>query len=95
MLWRRKSIALELIGKIWGVCGGLAKYFNKDPTVIRVIAALSLLFGTLGLWAYIVMALVVPLEGSQVIRPKGEIKGDVQCAQNDKEVKDDEDRQET
>ena len=41
------------------------------------------------------MALVVPLEGSQVIRPKGEIKEDVQCAQNDKEVKGNGDRQET
>lgn len=77
MLWRRKSIAVELIGKIWGVCGGLAKYFNKDPTVIRVIAALLLLFGTLGLWAYIVMALVVPLEDSEVTTPKGEIKKDI------------------
>jgi hypothetical protein len=41
------------------------------------------------------MALVVPLEGSQVIRPKDEIKEDVQCAQNDKEVKGNGDRQET
>ncbi len=41
------------------------------------------------------MALVVPLEGSQVIRPKGEIKEDVQCAQNDKGVKGNGDRQET
>jgi phage shock protein PspC (stress-responsive transcriptional regulator) len=55
--------------KIWGVCGGLAKYFDKDPTIIRVIAALSLLFGTLGLWAYIIMALVVPLEDSEATTP--------------------------
>ncbi len=48
--------------KIWGVCGGLAKYFDKDPTTIRVIAVLSFLFGTLGIWAYIIMALVVPEE---------------------------------
>ncbi len=62
--------------KIWGVCGGLAKYFDKDPTIIRLIAALSLLFGTLGLWAYIIMALVVPLESSKITTPKGEIKED-------------------
>ena len=48
--------------KIWGVCGGLAKYFDKDPTTIRIIAVLSLLLGTLGIWAYIIMALVVPEE---------------------------------
>jgi phage shock protein PspC (stress-responsive transcriptional regulator) len=59
------------------VCGGLAKYFDKDPTIIRVIAVLSLLFGTLGIWAYIVMALVVPLESSEVTTPKDEIKEDM------------------
>ncbi len=48
--------------KIWGVCGGLAKYFDMDPTIVRVIAILSLFFGTLGIWAYIIMTLVVPEE---------------------------------
>jgi len=48
--------------KIWGVCGGLAKYFDIDPTIVRVIAILSIFFGTLGIWAYIIMALVVPEE---------------------------------
>lgn len=52
--------------KIWGVCGGLAKYFDIDPTVVRVIAIVSLFFGTLGIWIYIIMALVVPLESSEV-----------------------------
>ena len=47
---------------IWGVCGGLAKYFDVDPTIIRVIAIVSIFFTGLGLLAYIVMAIVVPLE---------------------------------
>ncbi len=47
---------------IWGVCGGLAKYFDIDPTIIRVIAIVSIFFTGLGLLAYIVMAIVVPLE---------------------------------
>ena len=55
--------------KIWGVCGGLAKYFDKDPASIRVVAVLSLLLGTAGIWAYIVMAIVVPLENSEVVKP--------------------------
>ena len=55
--------------KLWGVCGGLAKYFDKDPAVIRVIAVLSVLLGTAGIWAYIVMAIVIPLENSEVIKP--------------------------
>ena len=48
--------------KIWGVAGGLAEHFDVDPTLIRIIFAASLLVGTLGLWVYIIMAIVVPKE---------------------------------
>jgi phage shock protein C len=48
--------------KLWGVCGGLANYFDMDPTIIRVIAVASLFVGSLGFWIYIIMALVVPAE---------------------------------
>jgi len=48
--------------KIWGVCGGLAKYFDMDPTIVRVIFVASLLCGTMGLWVYIIMAIIVPQE---------------------------------
>ena len=52
--------------KIWGVCGGLAKRFDVDPTMIRVIFVVSLLCGSLGFWVYIIMAIMVPLEGKEV-----------------------------
>jgi phage shock protein C len=45
-----------------GVCGGLAKYFNIDPVIVRIIAVASIFAGTLGFWIYIIMALVVPTE---------------------------------
>ena len=48
--------------KIWGICGGLAEYFDVDPTIVRVIAVVSLLFGTAGIWAYVIMRFVVPEE---------------------------------
>ena len=48
--------------KLWGVCGGLAKYLDIDPTIIRVIAVASLFVGSLGFWIYIIMALVIPVE---------------------------------
>ena len=48
--------------KLAGVCGGLAKYFDIDPTIVRVVAVASLFVGTLGLWVYIIMAIIVPLE---------------------------------
>lgn len=50
--------------KIFGVCGGLAEYFNIDPVIIRVIwAVLALCYGT-GVVLYLVMAFVLPVQGS-------------------------------
>ena len=46
--------------KIAGVCGGVAKYLNIDPTVVRIIFLLTFLAGTVGLWAYLVMWLCMP-----------------------------------
>lgn len=47
---------------IWGVCGGIAKYFDVDPTVIRVIGVLTLLFGFMGLLIYPILTIITPLE---------------------------------
>jgi len=51
---------------LWGVCGGLAKYFDIDPTIVRVVAVLLIFANGLGILAYIIMAIIVPLEGSKV-----------------------------
>ncbi len=46
--------------KLCGVCGGIAEYFNIDPTIVRLIwAILVLCFGT-GILAYIIAAIVLP-----------------------------------
>jgi phage shock protein C len=46
-----------------GVAGGLAEYWNADPSLIRVIWALLIIFtGGLALVVYIVMAIVIPEE---------------------------------
>ena len=60
--------------KIWGVCGGLAKYFNIDPIIVRVIAVVSIFVTGLSIIAYIVMAIVVPLESSEITKPQDETK---------------------
>lgn len=57
--------------KICGVCGGMAKYLNMDPTVLRVIWALVTAFAGAGLIAYIVCALVMEEEPENVL--EGEI----------------------
>ena len=50
--------------KIWGVCSGIANYLGIDPTLVRVIAVVSIFVSGLGIIAYIVMAIMVPLEDS-------------------------------
>lgn len=46
--------------KLAGVCGGIAEYFDIDPTIVRLLWALiSLAYGT-GIIAYIVCAFIIP-----------------------------------
>lgn len=48
---------------IAGVCGGIANYFNIDPTLVRLIFVFGALGTVSGLfWAYLIMALIVPEE---------------------------------
>ena len=46
---------------ICGVCGGIAEYFNVDPTLIRLAVVLlaCLSFGTV-IIAYIIAAIIMP-----------------------------------
>ena len=50
--------------KIWGVCAGLAKYFDIDPTFVRVLAILSIFISGIGIIAYGIMTIIVPLENT-------------------------------
>lgn len=47
---------------IAGVCGGIADYFDIDPTWVRLIFIIFLLLGGSAILVYLVMWLVVPLE---------------------------------
>lgn len=46
---------------IFGVCGGLAKYYNMDPTLVRVLMFLFTLT-VIGILGYIVIGLIIPEE---------------------------------
>ncbi|MBP5159628.1 MAG: PspC domain-containing protein [Lachnospiraceae bacterium] len=46
--------------KICGVCGGIAEYFNSDPTVIRLLLVLFCCLGGSGIIAYIIAAIIMP-----------------------------------
>ena len=43
-----------------GVCGGLAEYLGMDATIVRVIYALLVLFGGVGILLYLILALLMP-----------------------------------
>ena len=45
---------------ICGVCGGIARYFNVDPTIVRVATVLLVVPGGMSLWVYIIAALIMP-----------------------------------
>ncbi len=64
---------------IAGVCGGFAEYFNMDPTIVRLIAVLALFIGFFpAVIAYIVMAIVIPLQGSTAQQPEQTVRENVQ-----------------
>jgi phage shock protein C len=49
---------------ITGVCSGIAAYFNADPTLVRVVAAvLTVLTSGAGILLYAAAALIIPEEG--------------------------------
>ena len=54
-LYRSKSDRM-----IVGVCAGIADYFNIDPTIVRVIWAVTSLFALVGVFAYVACAFIIP-----------------------------------
>lgn len=47
---------------IFGVCGGIAEYFEIDPVIIRLVFLLLGLSGGVGIVIYIIGAIIIPEE---------------------------------
>lgn len=45
---------------VCGVCGGIAEYFDIDPTLVRLGWVLFCALGGSGILAYIIAAIVIP-----------------------------------
>ena len=43
-----------------GVCGGIAEYFNLDPTLVRLGWVVFCALGGSGILAYIIAAIIIP-----------------------------------
>lgn len=50
---------------IFGICGGMAKFFSLDATLIRVLWAVATIFGFGSpIILYLIMGFIVPKEGA-------------------------------
>ena len=55
-----KKLTKSYDKKLFGVCGGIADYFNIDPTFVRLIWLVFVLCLGTGVWAYIIAAIIMP-----------------------------------
>lgn len=46
--------------KLCGVCGGIAEYFDVDPTVIRLLWIILIFCAGTGILAYFIAAIIMP-----------------------------------
>ncbi|MCD6576941.1 MAG: PspC domain-containing protein [Anaerolineaceae bacterium] len=59
-LYRNKSDVM-----IAGVCSGLGEYLDVDPTAIRLIFVLLFFIGFGGLWIYLILWIIMPVDPGQ------------------------------
>ena len=57
---KRRLYRIEQGAKLAGVCGGVAEFFDVDPTLVRMITVLLVFFGGMSIWVYIIAALIMP-----------------------------------
>ena len=43
-----------------GVCAGLADFFAIDVVIVRLVVLALFLAGTIGLWPYLILWIIVP-----------------------------------
>ena len=70
-----------------GVAAGLGKYFDIDPTLVRVLFVVTLFLGGTGVIAYLILWIIVPEEpikftGAGTTTEKTETEGDNQKQEN-------------
>jgi len=46
---------------VFGVCSGIAEYLSVDPSLVRIAFVVATLWGGIGVLAYIVLAIVLPV----------------------------------
>jgi phage shock protein C len=74
---------------IFGVCGGLAEYFEVDPLLIRIFFVLFSLSGGTGIFLYIILAILMPKENdkTEINKDNLEVEAKKRTKQLAKELK--------
>ena len=62
MSMAEKKLQRSVNKMVAGVCGGIAEYFDVDPTLIRVVYVALTIFSAAfpGVLLYLIMALLMP-----------------------------------
>jgi phage shock protein C len=55
---------------IGGVCGGIARYFNIDPVIVRLVFVLSVFLGGVSPLIYVLLWIVMPEEATASSAPQ-------------------------
>ena len=56
--------------KVCGVCGGIAEYFGIDPTIIRLVYVILVMFTGVGILPYIIAAIVMDDSPENIVSVK-------------------------
>ena len=57
---KKRLYKIEDGKKLCGVCGGIAEYFDIDPTLVRLLWVFLILCVGTGILAYFVAAIIMP-----------------------------------
>lgn len=62
--------------KIFGVCGGLAEYFEVDSTLVRVLTVFVAVVTAIvpAILTYLIAALIIPMRPDAVVHTAEEVK---------------------
>jgi phage shock protein PspC (stress-responsive transcriptional regulator) len=55
--------------KIAGVCAGFAEYLDLDPSLVRIVWVMLVIFGGCGLLGYIIAWIIMPEEPLAQVSP--------------------------
>ena len=57
---KKRLYKIEEGKKLCGVCGGIAEYFDIDPTIVRLLWVILIFCAGTGILAYFIAAIIMP-----------------------------------